>query len=156
MVEPSRPSLSPVVWYRDPHAAIAWLEAAFGFERRLVVEDGAGGVIHSELELGNGMLMVVGPPRGKAISPAAFGGRASQSVHVQLEAGLDAHCERARAAGAKIEREPETQAYGDRVYTCTDLEDHPWSFGQTVTMMTTADMAVATGHRVHEKGATHG
>jgi uncharacterized glyoxalase superfamily protein PhnB len=97
----------------------------------------------------------VGPPTGKAVSPAAFGGRATQSVHVQLKDGLDAHCERARAAGAKIGREPATQPYGDRVYTCTDLEDHPWSFGQTETAMTTAEMAQATGHRIHE-GAGHG
>jgi uncharacterized glyoxalase superfamily protein PhnB len=148
------PTIGPLLWYRDPKAAIAWLERAFGFETRLVVESGDGGVIHSELTLGNGYIMVVGPPGGKAVSPAAFGGRSTQSVHVQLKEGLDDHCERARAAGAKIEREPATQPYGDRVYTCTDVEDHPWSFGQTVTPMTAAEMAQATGHKVHE--VSHG
>ena len=46
------PTIGPLLWYRDPRAAIAWLEAAFGFETRLIVDDGKGGVIHSELTLG--------------------------------------------------------------------------------------------------------
>ncbi|MEO8115031.1 MAG: VOC family protein [Phenylobacterium sp.] len=78
----------------------------------------------------------------------AWGGRTTQSVHVQLREGLDAHCERARAAGASIAREPATQPYGDRVYTCTDLEDHSWSFGQTMKVLSNAEVAEATGHRI--------
>ena len=143
-----RPTISPCIWYRDPRAAIAWLEYAFGFEARMVVDDGAGGVIHSELWIQDGYVMVVGPPREGVGSPAMFGGRSTQSTHVQLVEGLDAHCERARAAGARIEREPATQPYGDRVYTCFDPEDHPWSFGQTVQAMTPDEMARATGHTI--------
>lgn len=147
----ARPTISPCIWYRAPKAAIAWLETAFGFEARMVVEDGQGGVMHSELWIRDGYVMVVGPPTGAAISPAMFGGRASQSTHVQLLEGIDDHCERARAAGARIEREPATQPYGDRVYTCLDLEDHPWSFGQTITQMTPEEMAEATGHVITAK-----
>lgn len=143
-----RPTITPGLWYQNPRAAIAWLERAFGFETLLVVDDGQGGVMHSELRLEDGLIMVMGPPRDHAISPAAFGGRASQSIHVQLKDGLDAHCDRARAAGARIGREPETQPYGDRVYTCFDLEDHPWSFGQTITALTVDEMAAATGHSI--------
>lgn len=142
------PTIGPLLWYRDPRAAIIWLESAFGFETRLIVDDGQGGVIHSELTLGDGYIMVVGPPSGQAVSPAAFGGRSTQSVHVQLEDGLDARCEQARAAGASIEREPATQPYGDRVFTCRDLEDHPWSFGQTVEALSVAEMEAATGHKI--------
>lgn len=38
-----RPAISPVIWYREPRAALAWLEKAFGFETALVVDDGQGG-----------------------------------------------------------------------------------------------------------------
>lgn len=145
-----RPSIAPLLWYQKPKAALAWLEAAFGFETRLVVEGDGDDVIHSESAFGNGMVMVVGPPRDKAFSPIAFGGRHSQSVHVQMTEGIDAHCERARAAGAEIHREPETQAYGDRVYTCRDLEGHAWSFGQTMTVMSAEAVSAATGHVVKE------
>ena len=142
------PTIGPLLWYRDPIAAIAWLEKAFGFEVGMIVEDGKGGVVHSELHLHDGYIMVVGPPSGRAVSPMNFGGRATQSVHVQLSEGLDALCERARAAGAAIEREPADQPYGDRVFTCRDLEDHPWSFGQTVQALSPAEMAQATGHKI--------
>jgi uncharacterized glyoxalase superfamily protein PhnB len=145
------PTIGPLLWYQDPRAAIAWLEQAFGFETRLIVDDGAGGVVHSELTLGDGYIMVVGPPKGGAVSPSAFGGRATQSVHVQLKADIDARCEQARAAGARIEREPETQPYGDRVFTCRDLEDHPWSFGQIMNALSLGEMAQATGHRIEAK-----
>jgi uncharacterized glyoxalase superfamily protein PhnB len=144
------PTIGPLLWYQDPQAAIAWLERAFGFECRLKVETDDGGVIHSELTLGDGYIMVVGPPSGKAVSPTAFGGRSTQSVHIQLQGGIDQRCAAARAAGAVIEREPADQPYGDRVFTCRDLEDHPWSFGQTVKAMTSAEMAKATGHRIEE------
>lgn len=142
------PTIGPLLWYQNPRAAIAWLEAAFGFETRLIVDDGQGGVIHSELTLGDGYIMVVGPPTGQAVSPAAFGGRSTQSVHIQLEDSLDARCEQARAKGAAIEREPADQPYGDRVFTCRDLEGHPWSFGQTVQALSVDEMAAATGHTI--------
>ncbi len=142
------PTIGPLLWYRDPVAAIRWLETAFGFETRMIVDDGQGGVVHSELVFGDGYIMVVGPPRDRAVSPAVFGGRSTQSVHVQLTDGLDALCERARSAGATIEREPADQPYGDRVFTCRDLEDHPWSFGQTVQALSIEQMEQATGHSI--------
>lgn len=146
-----RPSITPLLWYQKPRAALAWLEAAFGFETRLLVEGDGDTVIHSETAFGNGLVMVVGPPRDKAFSPIAFGGRHSQSVHIQMSESIDAHCERARAAGAEIQREPETQPYGDRVYTCRDIEGHAWSFGQTMVAMTSEEGAKATGHAVKER-----
>ena len=143
-----RPVITPLLWYQDPNAALAWLERAFGFETRMLVADGEGGVIHSESAFADGMVMVVGPPRDQAVSPMAWGGRRTGSTHIQLTDGIDAHCERARAAGAHITREPATQAYGDRVYACNDPEGHQWSFGQTVNAMTADEMAVATGRKI--------
>jgi uncharacterized glyoxalase superfamily protein PhnB len=145
------PVISPLLFYRDPKAALAFLERAFGFETRLLVEDGQGGVIHSEAIFEEGVIMVSGPPSGLYVSPADIEGRRTASVHIQLKAGLDAHCERARAGGANIDREPADQPYGDRVYTCRDLEGHSWSFGQTIERLTAAEMAKATGREIHEK-----
>ncbi|MBI3438469.1 MAG: VOC family protein, partial [Proteobacteria bacterium] len=69
-------------------------------------------------------------------SPKSIDGLNTQTVHIQIEDDVDAHCERARKAGAKILQEPETQFYGDRTYRCTDLEGHIWTIGQTVQRMT--------------------
>jgi dihydrofolate reductase len=41
----------------------------------------------------------------------------------------DAHCQRARAASAKILMEPQDMKYGARNYIARDLEGHIWSFG---------------------------
>lgn len=144
------PVISPLLFYRDPKAALAFLERAFGFETRLLVEDGAGGVIHSEAVFDEGVVMVSGPPAGLYVSPVDIEGRRTASVHIQLKGGIDAHCERARAGGARIDREPGDQAYGDRVYTCRDPEGHSWSFGQTIEILTAEEMAKATGREIHQ------
>jgi uncharacterized glyoxalase superfamily protein PhnB len=42
---------------------------------------------------------------------------------------VDAHCARARAAGAIVLNEPEDQPYGTRTYRVLDPEGHRWIFG---------------------------
>ncbi len=125
------PPICPLLFYRDPRAALDFLERAFGFETRMVVETEAG-VLHSESVFEGHVVIVVGPPSHTAVSPLDIDGRQTGHVHVNLQGGLDALCERARAAGASIQREPADQPYGDRVFTCLDLEGHSWSFGQTI------------------------
>ena len=142
------PPISPLIFYRDARKALDFLERAFGFETRMVVDDGKGGVIHSETAFRDHVVMVSGPPPAKYASPPDFGGRATASICVQVPEGIDALCERARAAGAVIEREPADQAYGDRVFTCLDPEGHAWSFGQEIKAMTADEMTAATGHKV--------
>ena len=133
MSEPlHRPSLGSAVYYKDPFAALDWLERAFGFERQLVITDNDGQLGHSEMRFGDSYVMICREWSENAASPASIGGKNTQSVHVQLRDGIDEHCARARAAGAVVTREPEDQFYGDRVYAVRDPEGHVWSFGQTV------------------------
>jgi len=61
-------------------------------------------------------------------SPRQLGGVITGGIYVVVT-DVDAHCARARAAGATIVREPVDQEYGGRDYACRDLEDHLWSFG---------------------------
>lgn len=155
MTKPAaRPSVVPLLWYDRPRAAIAWLESALGFEAQMVVADDGDGVIHSELTFGDGAIYVVGPasPGHEGASPLQLEGRNTQQVHLNLPGGLDAHCERARAAGARIVREPADQPYGDRVYTCVDPEQHQWSFGEPVVTLTAEEMARATGRHIETPG----
>jgi uncharacterized glyoxalase superfamily protein PhnB len=48
-------------------------------------------------------------------------------VHVYVD-DVDAHFERAKAAGAAIIMEPTDHEYGDRRYDAKDLQGHFWSF----------------------------
>lgn len=144
-----RPSLGTAVYYRDPGAALDWLEKAFGFKRQFVVTNDEGRVCHSEMRFGDGYLMVCSQwPDLPWTSPLSVDGRNTQSIHVQLQDGIDAHCERALAAGAVIVRELADQFYGDRVYTVRDPEGHVWSFGQTVRDVSREEAERASGLKI--------
>ena len=145
MAEFKRPSLASALCYQDPKAAYKWLEEAFGFEPYMVILTEDGELAHSEMRFGDSLIMVGSEWSALRKSPKSIDGYTTQSVHIQLESDLDAHCERARKAGARIEQEPEDQFYGDRTYRAYDLEDHVWTFGQTVKSMTEDEMAEAGG-----------
>jgi uncharacterized glyoxalase superfamily protein PhnB len=125
-------SFRPSVFYQDPKAALAWLAKAFGFETELVVEAPDGELVFSEMRFGDGRVIV----RGKSLpwrkSPRDVGGANTQYIEVNVEKEIDAHCERARAAGAVIAFGPETQPYGERAYHAVDPEGHVWGFSQIV------------------------
>jgi uncharacterized glyoxalase superfamily protein PhnB len=123
---------SSAIFYDDPRTAIEWLGKAFGFVPRIVVDGPDGSIMHSELVCGDAMIQVAtaGGMPGSA-SPRAVKGAYTQSLYVFVP-DIDAHFETARAAGAEIVRELETQHYGDRTYGCLDCEGHPWYFGQRV------------------------
>ena len=143
-----RPSFGSAVFYRDPRAALDWLEKAFGFERSMVITDKDGRLAHSEMKFGDGYLMVGSEWADFVASPASVGGKNTQSIHVQLQDGIDAHCERARAAGAAILMEPADQFYGDRTYRARDLEGHVWTFAQTVRSVTREEAERASGLKI--------
>ena len=148
MTESYRPEgLSSAVFYRDPKAALLWLEHAFGFEQAFVLLDADGNLGHSEMSHGASTVMVGGEWSDAYRSPASIGGKNTQSIHVQLAAGedLDAHCERARAAGAAIVQEPDVQFYGERTYRARDPEGHIWTFSVTVRKMTAEQWDEAGG-----------
>jgi uncharacterized glyoxalase superfamily protein PhnB len=142
------PPLSSGLAYRDPRAAIAWLQAAFGLELAMLIEGPNGAVVHSELRLGEGVIMVGSEWDDDHRSPASLGGKNTQSVHIQIETDIDAHCLRAKAAGAEVFAEPETQFYGDRTYRCRDPEGHIWTVGQTVAVVTREEAEAATGLKI--------
>lgn len=132
----TRPRLASALSYRDPKAAFAWLERAFGFEPYFVISDKDGNLLHSEMRHGDGLIMVGSEWSDRNRSPASLDGQCTQTVHVHLDADIDAHCERAREAGAVILMEPERQFYGDRTYRAADPEGHIWTFAQTVEALT--------------------
>jgi uncharacterized glyoxalase superfamily protein PhnB len=148
-VADAHPSFSSSLSYRDPKAALLWLEEAFGFEPFMVILDADDNLAHSEMRFGDGVIMVGNEWSDAHKSPAAIGGKNTQSVHVHLtpEHGgdIDAHCERARKVGAVILMEPETQFYGDRSYRAVDPEGHIWTFGQTVETVPTEEWEASTG-----------
>jgi len=142
------PTFVSSVYYREPKAALTWLERAFGFEITMAIDGPADApeMCHYEMSCdGRGRVMVGGQWAPSVRSPASLSGVNTQSVHVSLPSGIEQHCERARAAGAVIAAEPEDQFYGDRTYRAIDLEGHMWTFSEHVRDVTRSDAEAAIG-----------
>jgi uncharacterized glyoxalase superfamily protein PhnB len=143
-----RPSLGAAVFYKDPFAALLWLEKALGFERSMVITDAEGRLGHSEMRFGDGYIMVGSEWAEFTASPSSVGGKNTQTIRVHLEDGIDAHCARARAASAAILQDPTDQFYGDRTYRARDPEGHVWTFGQTVRHVSREEAEKASGQKI--------
>lgn len=140
------PAVLPMLSYANAPAAIDFLCKAFGFveKYRLAMPDGSVG--HAELDTGLGGRVALASewPDAGLVSPKQHEVRHSQLM-VYVE-DVDAHCARAKAAGATIATEPEDQFYGDRMYRSVDLEGHRWIFATHVRNVSEDEMQqVLTG-----------
>jgi len=131
------PSVIPMISYEDGIAALEWLVKAFGFRERTRLTAQDGTLSHGEMEVGDGLIMLATPSsdyesprhhretceqtRKWLVDPWIFDG-----VLVYVD-DLDAHFERAKAAGATILSTIEDGQPGRR-YRVEDLEGHRWFF----------------------------
>jgi PhnB protein len=135
---PALPSVVPMPTYEDVAGAIDWLGRAFGFEELERYADDQGRVTTAILRAGADGAVMLGftspeyesPRRHRATCEAAA--RWSRvpyvmdGVLVQVT-DVDAHCARARAAGAVVLSDPEDTPHG-RQYRVEDHEGHRWMF----------------------------
>lgn len=114
----------PVLVYPDVRAAVAFLSEAFGFVERVQI----GEDHRSQLRFGDGAL-IVGDVRHDHRPPRP--GEETHSVVVRVE-DARAHCEHARAHGARILKAPTDFQYGERQYSAEDPWGHRFTFSQTL------------------------
>ncbi len=115
-------SIFPTLRYRDPLAAIDWLERAFGFRRHAVHEQD-GVVAHAELRRDDAWLMLGADREDR------WGSRAGQGwLYVAVDE-VDALFAQAREAGAEVVMELTDTDYGSRDFSVRDPEGNLWSFG---------------------------
>jgi uncharacterized glyoxalase superfamily protein PhnB len=115
----------PVLIYSDVRAAVSWLSEAFGFSERLQI----GEDHRSQMNVGEGGAVIIGDVRYDRVPPRP--GEVTHSVLVRVE-DARAHCEHARAHGAKVLEEPTDHMYGERQYNAEDPWGHQWTFSQTL------------------------
>jgi uncharacterized glyoxalase superfamily protein PhnB len=130
----------PMLSYEDVGRAADWIVEAFGFEEVERYEDERT-VTHVTLRLGDGIVFFGNPgpeyrgPR-KLAETCEAARRMLETPYVVdgvfVEVGdIDAHHERARAAGATILTELEDNpGVGQRQYRAEDIEGHRWMFAQ--------------------------
>lgn len=121
------PGVLPYLHYEDVAGALEFLSKAFGFAVHLSMPGSDGAIVHAEMTLGRGVVML-GPesPESGARSPRQLGG-VTQSLYVYVD-DVDGHFRHAREAGVTIVREPADMFWGDRVYSARDPEGHHWTF----------------------------
>ena len=134
------PRIIPNVFYDDPASALEWLAKAFGFETRLSMPGPDGKIMHAEMQVADSAIMMSPTSATEEWkSPKSLTGSVTQGLYVYVD-DLDAHCARARAAGAKIRSDPEDMFWGDRTYVVEDLERHRWTFAQHTRDVAPEDM----------------
>ena len=114
----------PVLIYPDVREAVDWLGTAFGFVERVRIGENH----RSQLRFGEGAV-IVGDVRHDRRPPRP--GEVTHSVMVRVD-DAGAHCEHARAHGARIIMEPTDFEYGERQYTAEDPAGHQWTFSETL------------------------
>jgi uncharacterized glyoxalase superfamily protein PhnB len=118
-------TVTPVLFYADVRAAVAWLESAFGFGERVRIGDAH----RAQLRVGKDGAVVVAETRPDQVAPSD--GVVTQVVKVRVP-DVDAAFARARDFGAPVLEEPKTYEYGERSCVLEDLGGHRWELTQTV------------------------
>lgn len=119
----------PTLNYADARAAIEFLNAAFGFETRLVVpnELDPSVIEHAQLSwpYGGGVMLGSADRPGNLFSQRPTGAASVYVVTAEPEALFD----RATEAGATVLAPLKDEDYGSRGFSVTDPEGNIWSFG---------------------------
>ena len=118
----------PVLIYEDVAKAIGWLCEAFGFSERLRAARPDGRIMHAQLSIREGAIMLGAP--GAEFRPP-HSNEVNQYVIVRVE-DIDQHFEHAKRYGARIVQPPANMPFGERVYTAEDLVGHRWTFSQSI------------------------
>jgi uncharacterized glyoxalase superfamily protein PhnB len=118
-------TVTPVLVYEDVHAAVEWLESAFGFGERVRIGDGH----RAQLRVGSDGAVVVTDAGADRVAPSDDG--VTHIVKVRVP-DVDAAFARARETGARVVEELTTWEYGERSGIVEDIGGHRWELTQTV------------------------
>lgn len=118
-------TVTPVLVYPDVRAAVAWLEAAFGFEERVRIGD----THRAQLRVGSDGAVVVADVAASRVAPSPAA--VTHIVKVRV-ADVDAAFMRARDCGARVVEELTTWEYGERSGILEDVGGHYWELTQTL------------------------
>ncbi|MCV2489584.1 VOC family protein [Geodermatophilus sp. YIM 151500] len=112
--------------YRDAPAALRWLEAV-GFATTVRQDGDDGRVLHSEVRLGDAVLMVASHDADYGRAPLV-GRSTGQGLYLLVD-DVDDRYARALAAGGASVFPPEDTEWGSRRCRLLDPEGIEWSFG---------------------------
>ena len=126
-MSPTNP-ITPLLVYEDIQAAHDFLVEAFGLQSGGVSRNGDAEVVHGEVHSDAAAIWLHRVSADQELASPSTLATATGGLVVDVE-DVDAHCDHARAAGARIDSEPTDQPYGRREYGARDPEGHRWWFG---------------------------
>jgi uncharacterized glyoxalase superfamily protein PhnB len=118
-------TVTPVLVYPDVRAAVAWLEAAFGFEERVRIGDAH----RAQMRVGVDAAIVVADVGRDRVVPD--GGGMTHLIKVRVP-DVDSAFARACERGARVVEDMTTFEYGERSGVVEDIGGHRWELTQTV------------------------
>lgn len=122
-------TMFPYLHYRDVTQAAEFLTAAFGFRKVAVPATGHGHANHShvEMEVDEGSRLRMTPLAADTHGAARGGSVPAVMLQISVH-DIDAHFDRATAAGASVVKPLHERQYGDRGYVVDDPEGQRWFF----------------------------
>lgn len=129
----NRSTVIPGMQYRNAPAAIEWLCSVLGFERHAVYPGPDNTIMHAELTLGGGMIMLGSvndhSTERKMKLPSELGGAHTHGISLMVK-DADAVYLRAKAASAEMVEDIADKPYGGRGFACLDPEGYIWHVGR--------------------------
>ena len=143
------PQLTPYLCVDGADAAITFYAEVFGAKERMRLPGPGGRVGHTELEIGDALLMLSDEYKEMGIlGPASIGGTpVTLSIYVD---DVDAVFATAIELGATATREIQDQFYGDRSGQFIDPFGHRWSVATHVRDVSPDEMERAAAEMAEE------
>ena len=116
-------NIFPALRYADARAAVDFLTSVAGFEELALMQNEDGTIAHGELVFEGGVVMVSTTREEESRFPGG-----PVTIYVAMD-DVDAHHERAVAAGAEVVMDLTDQDYGSREYAIRDPGGNVWTFG---------------------------
>lgn len=128
-------SVTPYLIVKEPAKALEFYKTAFGAKEIMRMDDGHGGIMHAEFQIGDSKVMMAGEyPDMGALSPETLGGSPiSLCLYVEK---VDEIFQQALATGATERRAVQNQFYGDRSGTLRDPFGHTWTLATHIEDLT--------------------
>jgi PhnB protein len=118
-------TLTPYLYMAKAQEAILFYQKAFNAKELFRMEDESGRISHAEMQIGNSRFMLAEEnPKIGVFGPLHYGGSACGFLLYVDD--VDAMHAQALGAGAKEERKPADQFYGDRSSSVVDPFGHKW------------------------------
>lgn len=116
-----------ILVYADIEAAFEFLTRVFGLGPGQLTRTDDGGVVHGELQAGDGVVWLHPESPAFGLASPRTAGVSTATMAVMVD-DVDEHFRHASSEGAVIEYEPVDQPYGYREYSARDSEGGLWSF----------------------------